>query len=147
MKHWFRWYRKFRGGRWARVTGWFFGKRWVRVPDDCRERVDEDWSNLRWRAIVALRKEIPADDQARIREAIAEHGSDWVHHLYDAEIAKLTPREREAGLAGFYAGSGYFRFGRAIRNFLRGAGFGEKELGVDNLDDVYVELIEKAVSQ
>lgn len=39
----FQWYRKWRGGRWAKVTGYFFRYRWVRVPDECVERVDEDW--------------------------------------------------------------------------------------------------------
>jgi hypothetical protein len=33
----------------------------------------------------------------------------------------------------------------AVRNLLRKGGFGEKELGVGNLDDVYVELVEQAV--
>ena len=42
LKH-FRWYRRLRGGRWAQVTGWLFGKRWVRVPAVCIERVDEDY--------------------------------------------------------------------------------------------------------
>ncbi len=27
----FRWWRRLRGGRWAAVTGWFWGRRWVRV--------------------------------------------------------------------------------------------------------------------
>ncbi len=39
----FQWYRMLRGGRWAKVTGWLWGKRWVRVSDECVERVDEDW--------------------------------------------------------------------------------------------------------
>jgi len=40
----FQWYRRLRGGRWARVCGWFWGKRWVWVPHECVERVDEDWT-------------------------------------------------------------------------------------------------------
>lgn len=39
----FHWYRKLRGDRWAKVTGYFYGKRWVRVTDSCVEWVDEDW--------------------------------------------------------------------------------------------------------
>lgn len=39
----FRWYRRARGGRWARVGGLLWGRRWIRVSDDCIERVDEDW--------------------------------------------------------------------------------------------------------
>ena len=39
----FRWYRRLRGGRWSRVTGFMYGKRWVQVDDNCREACDEDW--------------------------------------------------------------------------------------------------------
>jgi hypothetical protein len=39
----FRWYRRLRGGKWAKVTGWFYGKRWVRVPDTCLEISDENY--------------------------------------------------------------------------------------------------------
>jgi hypothetical protein len=39
----FRWYRRWRGGRWARVAGMLWGHRWVRVTDGCLERVDEEW--------------------------------------------------------------------------------------------------------
>ena len=38
----FQWWRQLRGGRWSRVTG-YFGTRWVKVSDECVERVDEDW--------------------------------------------------------------------------------------------------------
>jgi hypothetical protein len=40
---------------------------------------------------------------------------------------------------------GHFHWGMAIRNRLRSGGFGEKELGVDNLDDYYIGLVELAV--
>ncbi len=42
MSH-FQWWRRLRGGRWGAVTGYFWGKRWVRVTDECVERIDEDW--------------------------------------------------------------------------------------------------------
>lgn len=38
----------------------------------------------------------------------------------------------------------HFRGGMALRNRLRDAGYGERELGVTNLDNVYVQLIEEA---
>ena len=38
-------YRKWRGGRWARITGWMGGYRWVRVGPICVDRVDEDWND------------------------------------------------------------------------------------------------------
>jgi hypothetical protein len=39
----FQWYREFRGGRWAQVSALFYGKKWVRVPDGCVERVQENY--------------------------------------------------------------------------------------------------------
>lgn len=37
-------YRRWRGGRWGRVTGLMWGHRWVRVTPTCVERVEEDYS-------------------------------------------------------------------------------------------------------
>ncbi len=39
----FRWYRKLRGGRWARVTGYLWGTRWVRLPIEALDCHEEDW--------------------------------------------------------------------------------------------------------
>lgn len=39
----FQWYRKWRGGKWALVTGMLWGRNWYRVSCECVERVDEDW--------------------------------------------------------------------------------------------------------
>ena len=39
----------------------------------------------------------------------------------------------------------HFGWGMTIRNLLRVNGFDEKFFSVDNLDDIYVELIEEAV--
>ncbi len=39
----------------------------------------------------------------------------------------------------------HFHWGMGIRNALRNAGYGEKYFGIDNLDDIYVELVEEAV--
>jgi DNA-binding PadR family transcriptional regulator len=38
----YKWYRRWRGGKWARTAG-FFWPHWIRVPDECVERVDEYW--------------------------------------------------------------------------------------------------------
>jgi hypothetical protein len=43
----FQWYRRWRGGRWVKVCGLFFGSVWVRVGPECLERVDEDYSENR----------------------------------------------------------------------------------------------------
>jgi hypothetical protein len=34
MLSYFKFYRRLRGGRWGRVTGWFFGYRWVRLSPE-----------------------------------------------------------------------------------------------------------------
>jgi hypothetical protein len=39
----FQWWRRFRRGQWARVTGFLWGKRWIRLPKGCLERAEEDW--------------------------------------------------------------------------------------------------------
>lgn len=35
--------RRLLGGRWARVTGLFWGRHWIMVPPECVEAVEEDW--------------------------------------------------------------------------------------------------------
>lgn len=39
----------------------------------------------------------------------------------------------------------HFTCGMGVRNSLRENGFGEKEFGIDNLDDLYIGIIEKAL--
>ncbi len=39
-----RW-RRARGGRWATVTGFLYGRRWICVGPLCVERVDEDYED------------------------------------------------------------------------------------------------------
>ena len=42
----FQWYRRMRGGRWAKVTGYFWGQRWIRLGPECRERGTEVWKDV-----------------------------------------------------------------------------------------------------
>lgn len=39
------WYRRWRGGKWGRVTGFLWGTNWIRVADcvTIREGYDEEW--------------------------------------------------------------------------------------------------------
>lgn len=39
----FQWYRRWRGGKWAQVTGLIWGRNWVRVPIANQEPVDEEY--------------------------------------------------------------------------------------------------------
>ena len=50
-------YRRWRGGRWAKVTGWLWGKRWIKVPPECWERVDEDYENANCPSVGATDKD------------------------------------------------------------------------------------------
>jgi hypothetical protein len=59
---------------------------------------------------------------------------------YAADIREKIHADRE----GWYA-EYHFYWGMNVRNALRTAGFNEKFLGVENLDDVYVEAVEHAV--
>lgn len=43
MLSYFKWYRKWRGGRWAKITGLMFNVKWIKVSDACVERCDEDY--------------------------------------------------------------------------------------------------------
>lgn len=52
------------------------------------------------------------------------------------EMIKKEPSEWWAGH--------HFGWGMSMRNLLRKNGFSEKEIGVDNLDDYYIPIIEEA---
>jgi hypothetical protein len=73
-----------------------------------------------WPAAVARLRTLLVEEAPLVRAAIAARPDDWIapHH---------------------------FAWGMVIRNLLRREGFGEQELGVENLDNVYVELIEEAM--
>ena len=62
------------------------------------------------------------------------------------KIKSLIRTEIECDPKNWYV-SMHFDWGMSIRNDLRNAGFGEKELGIGNMDDVYVPLVEEAVGQ
>jgi len=40
----------------------------------------------------------------------------------------------------------HFSGGMGVRNYFRSNGCGEKELGINNLDNIYVSIVEEAVS-
>jgi hypothetical protein len=39
----------------------------------------------------------------------------------------------------------HFTWGMAVRNLLRQKGFGEEYFGIDNMDDIYISLVEEAL--
>ncbi len=88
--------------------------------------------------------------------------------FHDTELAKMYPGQREKAVAflrGYFSDApstiaeisaaiarspndwwvGYhFTWGMAVRNLLRRNGFSEADCGVQNLDDIYVGLIQEA---
>jgi hypothetical protein len=54
----------------------------------------------------------------------------------------LIERDPEGWFAMYHHG-----WGTAIRNVLRQKGFGEEYFNINNLDDIYVELVEDAVKE
>lgn len=38
----FKWYRKYKRGKWAKVTGFLFGTRWIQIPMWSLEKCDEN---------------------------------------------------------------------------------------------------------
>ena len=91
-----------------------------------REKADLDAARklpLWGEAVQFMRDYIPPSDKGRIRAAIAHDGiRTWI-----------TPY--------------HFHWGMAVRNALRAKGFGEREFMIDNLDNIYVPLIEEAVAE
>jgi hypothetical protein len=72
------------------------------------------------KAIAYLKSKLTEQTKHQLRGAIADDPEEW-----------FAPY--------------HFQWGMAMRNLLRSAGFGEEQLKVSNLDDVYVELIEDAI--
>jgi hypothetical protein len=95
-------------------------------------------------ATAFLRGWLHPSETAKIRTLLREYGHhEWIWHLYDEDIADLYPNEKR------YAAwlSPHFGFGMQVRNALRRAGFGEQALGVLNLQDIYLDLLEAAVQE
>ncbi len=51
----FKWFRRWRGGRWARVTALLCGEVWFQVGPSCVERTEEDWRDPKsmWRGATS----------------------------------------------------------------------------------------------
>ena len=57
------------------------------------------------------------------------------------EIRKAIKADPKSWFAGYH-----FNWGMWVRNQLRSAGYGENYFGIQNLDDIYCELVEDAVA-
>ena len=115
-----------------------------RTPYECEEIFSSLDSSKRNAAAAHLRSWFPEEDRERLRQTIARHGRySWIFHLHDDEVAKEPSHQGKAVIAA----RGHLRFATLVRNELRTSGFGESELGVRNLDDVYVFLVEEALME
>jgi hypothetical protein len=113
-----------------------------RTPHECEEifaTIDPEKVRA---ASAHLRSWLPAPDRQHLRKIISEHGHyGWIFHLHDEEVAAEPSHRSKAVIAA----RGHFQFATVVRNELRCSGFGEKELGVQNLDDVYLFIVEEAM--
>jgi len=113
-----------------------------RTPHECEEiftAIDPEKVRA---AAEHLRTWLPEPDRQRLSKIIAEHGHyGWIFHLHDEEVAAEPSHRSKAVIAA----RGHFQFATAVRNELRCSGFGERELGVQNLDDVYLFIVEEAL--
>jgi len=75
------------------------------------------------------------------KQKIAE--ADDKQHV-GTSLAETIRKEYEKNPEEWWVGH-HFQWGMQMRNLLRENGYGEKELGVGNLDDCYIELIENAI--
>lgn len=93
--------------------------------DDLMALKDEDRSKM----VTLFRKKLKEEDLKFFKKIIKDNpDGEWA-----STLSASTPTP-------FHFGGGM-----AVRNFFRTEGFGEKELGIDNLDNVYVSIIEQAV--
>jgi hypothetical protein len=72
---------------------------------------------------------------SKIKPCVVKYGSDWMSY-FDKDV------NSEDSIIPF---TFHFSAGMAIRNELRSNSFSEEILGIDNLDYIYSELIEKAI--
>lgn len=100
---------------------------------------------LRAAAVEFLKGKFDSNGQARIlRDAIV---GAWKHDPDEWWAACGGERvvDKDGRSYADFPHPFHFREGMSIRNLLRMNGYGERELGVDNLDDVYIGLIEEAL--
>lgn len=92
-----------------------------------------DWKKFHADNVAKLDQELVEEAVQFLRGQLAEQ-MDYIR----AEIAK-DPQE-------WWVSHHHFAM-MGVRNLLRGAGFGETEFGIENLDDYAVGLVEMAAAQ
>jgi len=82
---------------------------------------------------------------ARVPEEKKEAAAEFLRGLFTQEQKDQLREMMEGATDHFWVSPIHFWGGMAIRNALRQNGFGEKELGIENLDYIYARLIERAI--
>lgn len=75
------------------------------------------------------------------QEAIAFLRTELAPVAEEVRAAISTSPNDHHWIAGYH-----FGWGMAVRNLLRQHGFGEDDFRIDNLDNIYVELVEAAMA-
>lgn len=79
------------------------------------------------------------ENEGTVIEAVS-----FLTHFIEPVIKDLIREATEKDPEGWWINY-HFGWGMGIRNALRQSGFGERELNASNMDNVYVELVERAV--
>lgn len=120
-----------------------------------RARLLEISPEMRAKAIEVLREGLPEDIQIELRDRITSDPENWLMGRKNinrpCDCSSFTDTG-EPWVLCVCRGTGiqrdelplHFGWGTAVRNFLRDRGCGEQEMGVENLDDYYCQLLELA---
>ena len=104
----------------------------VNLESDALFRKNKDLKNLsqdnRQKMIYYLRVKLPEDFKEELIKKIKNDPKEW----YLNSDLNMMPF--------------HFNHGMAIRNLLRSGGFSEEKIGIDNLDNIYVEILEEVVN-
>ena len=105
---------------------------------DCKENTEiKHWSVAEWR-------QWHTEQLTRIHPEKVEYIIGFLRG-YFADAPQTVQQIRDAAASdGLWWADYHMTWGMAVRNLLRRNGFDERSLGVENLDDVWVGLVEGA---
>lgn len=101
---------------------------WLNQPDE----EQPDWKKVQEEVWTT----IPEEDRNKCLS--------WIREFFDDKLKMEIRQAHEERGDDWWVGL-HFSWGMWMRNQMRTNGFGEKELGIGNLDDCYIKFVEEAV--